>query len=124
MPKRFPPKILNALDKEKIMGLRAGRKPHRFIGIWMVVVEGRVFVRSYFQKQRSWYRAFLEDPHGKIQVARRSIPVHAIHTRSERLKKAVDRAYLQKHNTPGSLKFSRGFSNGKRRNTTMELVPW
>src|SRR6266481_9020983 len=102
---RFPKAIVNAIRDAKILGIRAGTKPHRIIGIWAVVVEGRVFVRSWSLKPRSWYRTFLEEPRGAIQVAGREIPVRAARTRSERLKDAVDRAYLEKYNTRGSLKY-------------------
>ena len=91
---RFPDDVLALIRNGKILGLRAGTQPHRFIGIWVVVVEGRVFVRSWSLKPRSWYRTFLEEPQGTIQVADREIAVRAVRTRSERLKDAVDRAYL------------------------------
>src|SRR3979411_1270131 len=104
---RFPKDIVAAIRDAKILGIRAGTKPHRIIGIWAVVVEGRVFVRSWSLKARSWYRAFLQDPRGVIQVAGRTIPVHAVRTRSERLKDAIDRAYLEKYDTPGSVKYAR-----------------
>ena len=57
---RFPEETLNTIRKEKIFGLRAGRESaHRVIGVWAVVVEGRVFVRSWGMKPRSWWRVFL-----------------------------------------------------------------
>jgi len=107
----------------QILGIRAGTKPHRVIGIWAVVVQGRVFVRSWSLKPRSWYRAFLKEPRGIIQVSGREIPVRAVHTRSERLKDAIDRAYLEKYHTPGALKFARDLGRAKSRATTTELVP-
>ena len=119
----FPKDIVAAIRDGKILGIRAGTKPHRVIGIWAVVVENRVFVRSWSQKPRSWYRTFVEEPRGVIVVDDREIPVRAVFTRSERLKTAVDRAYRQKFNTPGSLHFVRGFAHKKRRDTTTELVP-
>src|SRR5258705_13190152 len=123
-PKRgFPKEVLAAIRDGKILGIRAGLKPHRIIGIWAVVVENRVFVRSWSLKPRSWYRAFLEEPVGLIEVDGREIPVRAVFTRSERLKTAVDRAYGQKYNTPGSRHYVRGFAHKKRRDTTTELVP-
>src|SRR5713226_1899309 len=99
--RRFSKDILAKIRNGKILGIRAGTKPHRIIGIWAVVVEGRVFVRSWSLKPRSWYRTFLEEPRGVIEVNGREIPVHAVFTRSERLKNAVDRAYREKYNTPG-----------------------
>ena len=108
---------------DKIIGLRAGTQPHRIIGIWAVVVEGRVFIRSWSLKPRSWYRTFLEEPHGVIQVKDQEIAVRAVQTRSDRLKDAIDRAYLEKYHTPGSIKFAQDLGSEKSRATTTELVP-
>ena len=120
---KYPKEIVTAIRDGKILGIRAGTKPHRLIGIWAVVVEGRVFVRSWSLKPRSWYRTFLEEPRGVIEVNSRKIPVRAVFTRSERLKTAVDHAYAEKFPTPGSRHFVEGFKEKKRRDTTTELVP-
>jgi hypothetical protein len=122
--RRFAKDTLAAIDESKTLRIRAGTRPHRFIGIWVVVVEGRVFVRSWSLKPRSWYRTFLEEPRGAVQVAGRKMPVRAVHTRSERLKDAVDRAYLAKYNTPWAIKFARDLGSAKSRATTTELVPF
>ena len=121
--KRFPNEILETIRKVKILGIKAGREPHRVIGIWAVVVAGRVFVRSWSIKPRSWYRTFLEDPHGSIFVDNREIPVRTIHTRSERLKALVSLAYREKYNTSGSIQYVKDMSRKKSRETTTELVP-
>lgn len=123
MPRRFSPGLVAVIRDGKILGIRAGTEPHRIIGIWAVVVDGRVFVRSWSLKPRSWYRTFLETSRGIIQVGDREIPVRAVFTRSERLKDAIDRAYLEKFHTPGSIKFARDLGRKKSRDTTTELVP-
>jgi hypothetical protein len=119
----FDPRLLDAIRTTSIIGIRAGSKPHRVIGIWAVVVERRVFVRSWSLKPRSWYRTFLEDPRGALHVGRRRIPIRAVRTRSERIKSAVDRAYLAKYTSPGSVKYARDLGGQKSRETTTELVP-
>ena len=119
----FAKGVIAAIRDGKILGIRAGMKPHRIIGIWAVVVENRVFVRSWSMKPRSWWRTLLEEPVGIIEVEGKQIPVRAVFTRSERLKDAVDRAYAEKFNTPGSAHFVKGFAEKKRRDTTTELVP-
>ena len=121
--KRFPAVVVAAIRDGQVLGIRAGTQPHRIIGIWAVVVEGRVFVRSWSLKPRSWWRTFLEEPRGIVQAAGRTIPVRAVQTRSERLKEAIDRAYLEKYHTPGSVKFARDLGGAKSRATTTELVP-
>jgi hypothetical protein len=123
-PRRgFSDRILARIRDDKMLAIRAGIDPHRFIGIWAVVVEDRVFVRSWSLKPRSWWRTFLEEPRGIVQVAGRTIPVRAVQTRSERLKDAIDRAYLEKYHTPGSVKFARDLGRARSRATTTELVP-
>lgn len=121
---RFSGEILAAIQKDKIFGIRAGRdSTHRVIGIWAVVVEGRVFVRSWSMKPRSWWRTFLEDPYGNLFIGEKEFPVRAIRTRSERLKDLVSAAYRQKYNTPGSIPYVRDMSRGKSLDTTTELAP-
>ena len=120
---RFPDNAIAWIAKSKILGIRAGAGPHRIIGIWAVVVEGRVFIRSWSLKPRSWYRTFLEEPHGVIQVKDQEIAVRAVQTRSDRLKDAIDRAYLEKYHTPGSIKYAQDLGSEKSRATTTELLP-
>jgi hypothetical protein len=120
---RFPDAILAAIRKSLVVGLRAGTQPHRFIGLWAVVVEKRVFVRSWSHKPNSWHRVFLREPRGTLQVAGREFAVRAVQTRSERLKDAVDQAYLEKYKTPGSIKYARDLGRARSRATTTELVP-
>jgi hypothetical protein len=123
-PKRgFPAAVLAVVRDDKILRIRAGIGPHRFIGIWAVVVEDRLFVRSWSLKARGWYRTFLEEPRGAVLIAGREIPVRAVRTRSERLRDAIDAAYLTKYNTPGSIKYARDLGRSKSRATTTELVP-
>ena len=121
--RRLPREIIATLQDAKALRLRAGAAPHRFVGLWVVVVEGRVFVRSWSLKSRGWYRTFLEEPRGVLQVAGRELPIRAVRTRSERLKRAVDQAYLAKYRAPGALPFARDLVGAKSRATTTELVP-
>ena len=121
--KRFSSRILADLEASRILGIRAGSQPHRFIGIWMVIVQQRVFVRSWDIKPNGWYHAFLEEPVGTIQVSGREIPVRARKARGERLMEAIDQAYRERYPTPGSRKYVEGFARARRRATTTELLP-
>ena len=123
MPDRFTAAVVEAVRAAQVVGIRAGRGPHRVIAVWAVVVERRVFIRSWSLKPRSWYRAFLDDPVGILQVAGVEHRVRAVRTRSERLKDLVSRAYLTKYCTPGAVRFARDLGRSKSRETTTELVP-
>jgi len=120
----FPEDILARIRKDKILGIRAGSSStHRVIGIWAVVVERRVFARSWSMKPRSWWRTFVEDPYGSVFVGETEIPIRTVQTRSERLMDLVSAAYKEKYNTPGSVQFVKDMSRKKSRLTTTELVP-
>jgi hypothetical protein len=115
--------VVAAIDVSKILGVRAGaRSTHRFTGVWPVVIGGRVFARSWSLKPDGWYRTFLDDPRGAIQVGSRVIRVRAVPVRSERIRDAVEDAYAAKYPTPGSRKYVRGFKTKRRREATMEFV--
>lgn len=86
-------------------------------------VKDRVFVRSWSVKPRGWYRTFLKEPRGTVQVAGFEMAVRAVRIRDERLRDAVDRAYLEKYNKAGALKYARDLGSAKSRGTTTELVP-
>src|SRR5207245_3400578 len=103
----FSDDILAVFRESKGLRIRAGTRPHRFIGIWVVVVNDRVFVRSWSVKPRGWYRTFLEEPRGTVQTKDREIAVRAVRTQDKRVRDAVDRAYLDKYNTPGASKYAR-----------------
>jgi hypothetical protein len=120
--RRFSEPALQELAKASILGVRAGAE-HRYTGVWVVVVEGRAFVRSWNDKPTGWYRAFHVDPRGSIQLAGREIAVRARRTRSERLRDAVTQAYAEKYDTKASQKWVRGFAEPGRAATTLELVP-
>src|SRR5262245_37772156 len=120
--RRFSDAALEELARAKLLGVRAGAE-HRYTGVWVVVVEGRAFVRSWNDKPTGWYRAFLTQPLGSIQLAGREIAVRARQLRRERLRDAVTRAYAGKYTTKASEKWVRGFAEPGRAATTLELVP-
>jgi len=122
--RRFSKPVVAAIAKDKILGVRAGSDDHRFIGVWAVVVDERVFIRSWGLEKRSWYNAFREDPTGTIQAAGRELRIRAVTSVPEKTKAAVDAAYAAKYTTPAALTYVRGFARSKRRrDTTTELQP-
>ena len=121
-PRRFPAKALQALSDARILGIRAGAE-HRHTGVWVVVVDGRVFVRSWNDKPTGWFRAFRREPRGSIEVAGKGIAIRGKPVRSTRLREAVSRALAEKYDTKASQKWVRGFAEQRRALTTLELVP-
>jgi len=118
----FSKALLSALHDSKMLGVRAGKEPHRFTGIWVVVVRGRVFVRSWNDEPGGWRKKFLSEKHGHIQIDHREVAVLAKNVRGEKLLKEIDRAYAEKYNTKASQKWVRGLNTARRKSTTTEFL--
>ena len=118
----FTDAIVEALSNAKILGVRAGTE-HRYTGVWVVVVDGRVFVRSWNDKPTGWFRAFRKQPSGTIQVGELEIPVRGKLVRGARIRDAVTVAFGEKYNTKGSRKWVEGFAEPDRAINTLEFVP-
>jgi hypothetical protein len=122
--RRLSSSIVKAIDESKILGVRAGaRSDHRFTGVWPVVIDGRVFARSWTLTPEGWYRTFLTDPLGALQVGERTVRIRAVRARGERIRDAVEEAYAAKYPTKASRKYVRGFRILRRREATIEFVP-
>ena len=120
--RKFPPDIVEALRKAKILGVRAGTD-HRYTGVWVVVVGDRAFARSWSDMPTGWFRAFKREPIGTIQVGDSEIPVQGQQVRSARIRDAVTEAFGEKYNTKGSRKWVDGFAEAERAVNTIEFVP-
>jgi hypothetical protein len=121
--RRLPRAIVDAIAESPILRVRAGaRSEHRCIGIWAVVVDGRVFARSWTRKANGWYHTFLHDPLGTIQIGDRQVRIRAVRVRGTRIHDSVEHAYANKYTTPASLKYVRGFRTQRRRDATIEFV--
>jgi hypothetical protein len=119
--KAFADDIVEALRKAKILGVRSGTA-HRYTGVWVVVVEDRVFLRSWNDKPTGWFRAFKKEPAGSIQVGDLELAVRGKPVRSARVRDAVTAAYAEKYPTKGSQKWVEGFADPSRVINTLELV--
>ena len=118
--KSFSPQNLTAFESTKYLYIRSGE--HRFIAAWVVVVEGRVIVRSWNDKAKGWYRAFLAEPRGDVKLGEREVPVRGVPLRSKRINDAADEAYAAKYTSKANEKYVKGLRTAKRKETTMELV--
>jgi hypothetical protein len=117
----FPPRVLAEFAATKYLYIRSG--DHRFIPIWVVVVDKRVIVRSWNDNPDGWYRAFQSHPLGDVKFETRTVPVRAIALRSKRLNDAADEAYAAKYTTKPNAKYVKGLASTSRKLTSLELIP-
>ena len=124
MPKAetFAGDIVEAFRKAKIMGVRAGTE-HRYTGVWVVVVDDRVFARSWNNKPTGWFEAFRKERSGTVQVGELELAVRGKPVRGARLRDAVTAAFGEKYPTKGSRKWVEGFADPARVVNTIEFIP-
>jgi hypothetical protein len=116
--------VIAAADAASILGIKAGKaSAHRFIGVWPIVVKGRLYARSWTLRKNGWFRTFLDDPLGVIQVGKRTVRIRAVRVRGERIRDAIEEGYALKYDTKASKKYVRGFRTPRRREATIEFVP-
>ena len=119
---KFAKDVVEVFRSAKIMGVRAGTE-HRYTGVWVVVVEGRVFARSWNDKPTGWFQAFRKQASGTVQVGELELPVRGKVVRSARLRDAVTVAFGEKYPTKGSRKWVEGFAEAERVVNTIEFIP-
>ena len=117
----FSDDVVEAFHKAKIIGVRAGTE-HKYTGVWVVVVDGRVFARSWNDKPTGWFQAFRKEPRGMVQAGDLEIPVRSKPVRSARMRDAVTTAFGEKYPTKGSRKWVEGFADPARVANTIEFV--
>ena len=120
--KRFTASQLRTIDATKYFYVRGGDE-HRFIAIWVVVVDRHVLVRPWNDKPGGWHQAFLKERRGAARIAEHEVPVRAKTVKSEKLNDLMDAAYARKYTTKANGKYVKGFATMKRRATTLELIP-
>ena len=120
----FSQEELLLFQEKKSLQIRAGRGTHRFIGIWHVVVNGHVVVRSWSIKPDGWYSKLLRDPCGTVKLGKTSISIRSVPVKNKSFRDKVDSAYLEKYCAPGALKYAKDLCEPKSRATTIELVPF
>ncbi|MGH7680059.1 MAG: DUF2255 family protein [Gemmatimonadaceae bacterium] len=121
--KPFSAREISALDTTKYLYIRAGAE-HRFIPIWVVVVDGKVLVRPWNNRKRGWFNTFLIERNGAIKIGAKEVPVRTQRVRGQKLNDAMDRGYAVKYTTKANVKYVKGFATSKRRANTLALVRW
>ncbi len=83
---------------QEMVEVRAGHTGHRPLPIWMVVVQDRVFVRSWRASgPLGWAAIMAREGSGAIRLAHEEIAVTAAPIRSPALNGAISDAYRAKY---------------------------
>jgi hypothetical protein len=121
----FDAETLRLLDETREVRIETCRDEdapiHRTI-IWVVTVDGEVFVRSVRGEKGRWYREVSAYPSAALHVGDRRIPVRAAPVTDEPTIEAVSEAYRSKYGrtSPGS---TRAMLQPETLPTTLKLEP-
>lgn len=76
---------------------RADKDPQR-VPVWLVVVEGGLYVRSYLGVTSGWYRSVVAHPEQAVVVGGDDVPVvFESVARKDAVNSGIDAAYLDKY---------------------------
>lgn len=118
--------INNALDyikENNLIGIKAGTQRPSFLEIWMVVVENRIFARSWGLAEKSWYNTFLENSEGQIQCGSTIYKIEALVPDDlNQITDEINKAYLKKYNFGDNSKYAIGIIEEKHIGKTMEFI--
>jgi hypothetical protein len=134
--KTFPrkePKVNGSFDAETLQLLGETKEvqietrrdedaPVHRTTIWVVTVDGEVYVRSVRGERGRWYREASANPDAALRVGDRRIPVRAVPVRGEPAVGAGSDAYREKYgrSSPGS---TRAMLRPETLPTTLKLEP-
>ena len=96
----FDAETLRLLDETKEVRIeprRDGDSPEHRTIIWVVVVEGEVFVRSVRGRRGRWYREISSNPEGALHVEDDLIPVRAASVTEGATVDAISAAFRSKY---------------------------
>lgn len=115
---------LKCIQSNNHIGIKAGTERDTFLEIWMVVVDDRIFARSWGFAERSWFNTFLKNSVGEIKCGDHICKIKAeIPTHEEGLMTKINNAYLSKYtSTEHNKKYAVGIIEQAHIEKTMEFI--
>jgi hypothetical protein len=122
--KNFDEATLQYIRTNSLAGVRGGVRPRDFLDIWMVIVDDRIFARSWNLSERSWFTAFLQEGAGAIRCGDRVVEVQGRQIAGDDpLQARISAAYLEKYTSEHSRPYAEGIIRPPHLEATMEFIP-
>lgn len=99
-------------------------RPRRWVPIWVVRVDGQVYVRTWYRRTTGWYGQVTRTKQARVRVSGTEIDVVVadIGDNQPGLRAAVDEAYRAKYGTPHDATVA-GMTTTTAASTTLRLTP-
>lgn len=115
--------LLSVLDRTQEVDIETrGRDGavHR-VPIWVLVIDGEVYVASYLGPRARWWREMVREGEGTLVAGRRRIRVRSHRVRSSRIRDAMSASYAR--NYPGSRSSVKAMQRPEVLATALRLEP-
>ncbi|PWJ44441.1 hypothetical protein BC781_101801 [Sediminitomix flava] len=113
--------LINCINATPITTIRQG-DTHPFIDMWMVVVDDRIFSRSWLGDPKGWYYKFLEDKKGAIQCGDKFYQIEGIIPDDlDAINEKINTAYIQKYGDGDHPEIAKQMIEAERMARTLEL---
>lgn len=120
----FSEEIIDYINSNNMIGIKAGHERPSFLEIWMVAVNNRVFARSWGFAEKSWYNTFRTTTDGLIKCGNTVIPIKAVIPADlKSLHESINKAYLEKYNHGDNSYYATGIIKKEHAARTMEFIP-
>jgi len=115
--------LLDGIEEIHVETRREQDAPEHRTIIWVMVVDGEVFVRSVRGPEGRWYREISANPEGALHAGNHRIPVRAAHATDDSTVEAVSEAIRGKYEEawPGP---TAGMLRPETLPTTLKLLPF
>lgn len=114
---------IDYINSHSLIGIKAGFDRPNFLDIWMVVVDNRIFARSWGFAEKSWYNSFLENPSGQIKCGDVIVPIKAIIPEdNDLITEQINTAYLTKYNSEERIPYAKAIVEKEHSDKTMEFI--
>lgn len=88
--------IIDFVATEDYIPIKAGGSDHKHLPIWMVVVNNKIFARSWSLK-KGWYNILQSEGKGSFMVSEEEVGFTSRQEESPSLLAEIDRAYQEKY---------------------------
>ena len=120
--KIFPEDFYAYLKENTLIEIKGGDQRKTFLKICMVVVNNRVFARSWNKSKKSWFTEFINVGFGQIRQGEKIINVMGKKVnKDDKIHILIDEAYLIKYSQNENLMYAKGISTPEFYNFTMEF---
>lgn len=111
------------INSNNLIGIKAGFDRPNFLDIWMVVVDNRIFARSWGFAEKSWFIRFLQNPLGHIKCGNDVYLIKAfVPSDNDLITEKINMAYLTKYNSGYNIAYAEGIVRKEHVNRAMEFI--